>query len=95
MSGHVAPVGTIADQARRLVEAGYREIVLTGVDITGYGADLPGRPRLEAFRIRIISKVIFTNFRGQVFFCFTYMINFYLFRTRFKKIYFYLNVQYN
>ena len=29
---------------RRLVAQGYREIVLTGVDITGYGADLPGRP---------------------------------------------------
>jgi len=40
------PMGLIADQARRLVAAGYREIVLTGVDLTAYGADLPGAPSL-------------------------------------------------
>ena len=37
------PIGAIADQARRFVVAGYREIVLTGVDLTESGADLPGR----------------------------------------------------
>src|SRR5262249_53152175 len=34
------PAGAVVAQARRLVEAGYAEIVLTGVDITSYGADL-------------------------------------------------------
>ena len=52
-----APVGTIVDQTRRLVEAGYREIVLTGVDITGYGADLPGRPRLGQMARRLLALV--------------------------------------
>jgi threonylcarbamoyladenosine tRNA methylthiotransferase MtaB len=36
------PAGAVVDQIRRLVEAGYLEVVLTGVDITSYGADLPG-----------------------------------------------------
>jgi threonylcarbamoyladenosine tRNA methylthiotransferase MtaB len=36
------PAGEVIAQARRLVEAGYKEIVLTGVDLTSYGADLPG-----------------------------------------------------
>jgi threonylcarbamoyladenosine tRNA methylthiotransferase MtaB len=40
------PMGAVVDQIRRLVENGYREVVLTGVDITSYGADLPGSPRL-------------------------------------------------
>src|SRR5215470_6527370 len=40
------PVGAIVSQAERLVAAGYRELVLTGVDITGYGSDLPGKPSL-------------------------------------------------
>jgi threonylcarbamoyladenosine tRNA methylthiotransferase MtaB len=40
------PMGAIVDQIRRLIEAGYREVVLTGVDITSYGADLPGAPKL-------------------------------------------------
>jgi threonylcarbamoyladenosine tRNA methylthiotransferase MtaB len=45
------PLGEIVTQARRLVEAGYVEIVLTGVDLTSWGADLPGRPTLgEAVR---------------------------------------------
>src|SRR6218665_2620780 len=38
------PMGAVVEQARRLVDNGYREIVLTGVDATSYGADLPGRP---------------------------------------------------
>ncbi len=40
------PFADILDQARAMAEAGIKEIVLTGVDIGGYGGDLPGRPRL-------------------------------------------------
>jgi threonylcarbamoyladenosine tRNA methylthiotransferase MtaB len=40
------PIDEVVARARRLVGRGYREIVLTGVDITSYGADLPGIPRL-------------------------------------------------
>ncbi len=40
------PMGAVVDQARMLAENGYREIVLTGVDATSYGADLPGAPTL-------------------------------------------------
>jgi threonylcarbamoyladenosine tRNA methylthiotransferase MtaB len=39
------PIGEVVDQVRRLVENGYREVVLTGVDITSYGSNLPGAPR--------------------------------------------------
>ncbi|MEM8936500.1 MAG: tRNA (N(6)-L-threonylcarbamoyladenosine(37)-C(2))-methylthiotransferase MtaB [Pseudomonadota bacterium] len=42
------PVPHIVDQARRLVDAGHNELVLTGVDITSYGADLDGAPTLGA-----------------------------------------------
>ena len=51
------PVGRIVSQVRILVENGYREIVLTGVDITGYGADLPGRPGLGQMVRRLLSLV--------------------------------------
>ena len=40
------PMGAVTEQVARLVDNGYREVVLTGVDITSYGADLPGRPHL-------------------------------------------------
>jgi threonylcarbamoyladenosine tRNA methylthiotransferase MtaB len=40
------PMGAVVDQVRRLVANGFREVVLTGVDITAWGADLPGTPRL-------------------------------------------------
>ncbi len=40
------PMGEVVTQVRRLTENGYREIVLTGVDITSYGQNLPGRPPL-------------------------------------------------
>ncbi|MEM8811723.1 MAG: tRNA (N(6)-L-threonylcarbamoyladenosine(37)-C(2))-methylthiotransferase MtaB [Pseudomonadota bacterium] len=40
------PMGSVVEQIRMLVENGYREVVLTGVDITAYGTDLPGQPRL-------------------------------------------------
>jgi threonylcarbamoyladenosine tRNA methylthiotransferase MtaB len=40
------PMGVVVDQVRTLVEHGSREVVLTGVDITSYGNDLPGEPKL-------------------------------------------------
>jgi threonylcarbamoyladenosine tRNA methylthiotransferase MtaB len=40
------PMGLVVDQVRKLVGNGYREVVLTGVDITSYGPDLPGAPTL-------------------------------------------------
>jgi threonylcarbamoyladenosine tRNA methylthiotransferase MtaB len=48
------PMGEVVDQARRLVENGYREIVLTGVDLTSYGSNLPGRPKLG----RLVKQVL-------------------------------------
>jgi threonylcarbamoyladenosine tRNA methylthiotransferase MtaB len=52
-----AAVGDIVAQMRALVESGVREIVLTGVDITGWGGDLPGRPRLGQLVRRILKLV--------------------------------------
>ena len=52
-----APIGTIVDQVRKLVEAGYREVVLTGVDITSYGPDLPGAPSLGQMVRRLLALV--------------------------------------
>jgi len=40
------PMGAVVDQVRALTERGHAEIVLTGVDLTSYGADLPGAPKL-------------------------------------------------
>ena len=51
------PMDDVVAQARRLADNGYREIVLTGVDITSYGADLPGAPRLGALVKRILKDV--------------------------------------
>jgi threonylcarbamoyladenosine tRNA methylthiotransferase MtaB len=51
------PIGAVADQARRLVAAGYREIVLTGVDLTAYGGDLPGKPSLGQMVRRLLAAV--------------------------------------
>jgi len=51
------PIGLVADQARRLVAAGYREVVLTGVDLTAYGADLPGTPSLGQMVRRLLAAV--------------------------------------
>src|SRR5471030_2321389 len=44
-------------QARRLVANGYREIVLTGVDITSYGADLDGAPKLGLLVKRLLREI--------------------------------------
>ena len=51
------PMGEILTQARRLVEAGVKEIVLTGVDIGGYGGDLPGRPPLGQMVRRLLRQL--------------------------------------
>ena len=51
------PVGAIVRQAERLVNADYAELVLTGVDIASYGADLPGRPTLGAMTRRLLHAV--------------------------------------
>jgi threonylcarbamoyladenosine tRNA methylthiotransferase MtaB len=47
-------IGAVVAQVRRLVEQGFREVVLTGVDMTSYGADLPGRPKLG----KLVGKVL-------------------------------------
>ncbi|MBM6593972.1 tRNA (N(6)-L-threonylcarbamoyladenosine(37)-C(2))-methylthiotransferase MtaB [Microvirga pudoricolor] len=51
------PMGAVVDQVRTLVEHGSREVVLTGVDITSYGADLPGAPKLGALVKSILRHV--------------------------------------
>jgi len=51
------PIGAVVAQARRLVEAGVVEIVLTGVDIGGYGGDLPGRPSPGQMVRRLLRQV--------------------------------------
>ena len=55
-SRSLSPDDVVA-QAQRLVANGYREIVLTGVDITSYGSDLPGSPRLGALVKRVLRNV--------------------------------------
>ncbi len=50
-------IGAIVDQAQQLVENGFREIVLTGVDITSFGADLPGAPSLGDMVRRLLQSV--------------------------------------
>jgi threonylcarbamoyladenosine tRNA methylthiotransferase MtaB len=51
------PLGAVAEQARALAQRGYREFVLTGVDITSYGHDLPGRPSLGQAARRLLALV--------------------------------------
>jgi threonylcarbamoyladenosine tRNA methylthiotransferase MtaB len=51
------PMGAVVEQVRALVEAGHAEIVLTGVDLTSYGADLPGAPRLGHLTKQILRHV--------------------------------------
>lgn len=50
-------IGEIVDQVRKLVVAGYNEIVMTGVDVTSYGADLPGKPSLGQMIRRVLALV--------------------------------------
>ncbi len=51
------PMGAVVEQVRALVERGHAEIVLTGVDLTGYGADLPGTPKLGQLTRQILRHV--------------------------------------
>jgi len=51
------PIGAIVEQVRTLVAAGYREVVLTGVDVTSFGGDLPGRPTLGQMMRRLLALV--------------------------------------
>jgi threonylcarbamoyladenosine tRNA methylthiotransferase MtaB len=51
------PLGPLVDQVRQLTAAGYREVVLTGVDITAYGGDLPGTPTLGQAVRRLLAQV--------------------------------------
>jgi threonylcarbamoyladenosine tRNA methylthiotransferase MtaB len=51
------PMGAVVEQVRALVERGHAEIVLTGVDLTSYGADLPGAPKLGHLTRQILRHV--------------------------------------
>src|SRR6478672_7967140 len=51
------PMGDVVTEIRRLCEAGYREVVLTGVDLTSYGSNLPGAPKLGALVKQILKHV--------------------------------------
>jgi threonylcarbamoyladenosine tRNA methylthiotransferase MtaB len=51
------PMGAVVEQVRTLVERGHAEIVLTGVDLTSYGADLPGAPKLGQLTKNILRHV--------------------------------------
>jgi threonylcarbamoyladenosine tRNA methylthiotransferase MtaB len=51
------PMGSVIEEARRLTGKGFAEIVLTGVDLTAYGADLPGRPTLGQLVKKILKLV--------------------------------------
>ncbi|WP_353340386.1 tRNA (N(6)-L-threonylcarbamoyladenosine(37)-C(2))-methylthiotransferase MtaB [Pelagimonas sp. KU-00592-HH] len=51
------PAGVVVDQIKRLVDKGFNEVVLTGVDLTSWGADLPMTPRLGDLVMRILRLV--------------------------------------
>lgn len=51
------PAGAVVEQVRKLVENGYAEVVLTGVDVTSYGHDLPGKPTLGMLVRRVLKLV--------------------------------------
>ncbi len=51
------PAGVVVDQIMRLVDKGYNEVVLTGVDLTSWGADLPATPKLGDLVMRILKLV--------------------------------------
>jgi len=51
------PMGRIVEQVRLLAAQGFAEVVLTGVDITSYGGDLPGHPRLGQMVRRLLAQV--------------------------------------
>lgn len=51
------PIGEIVDRVKHLVKRGFKEIVLTGVDVTSYGPDLPGTPTFGQMVRRVLSNV--------------------------------------
>ncbi len=51
------PAGVVIEQIKRLVDKGFLEVVLTGVDLTSWGGDLPGMPRLGDLVMRILRLV--------------------------------------
>ena len=51
------PMGAVVEQVRSFVERGHAEVVLTGVDLTSYGADLPGAPKLGMLTKQILRHV--------------------------------------
>ena len=51
------PAGVIIDQIKRLVDKGFNEVVLTGVDLTSWGSDLPSAPKLGDLVMRILKLV--------------------------------------
>ena len=51
------PAGVVVEQIKRLVDKGFLEVVLTGVDLTSWGADLPAQPRLGDLVMRILRLV--------------------------------------
>ena len=51
------PAGVVVDQIKRLVDKGYNEVVLTGVDLTSWGADLPAAPKLGDLVMRILRLI--------------------------------------
>ncbi|BBE33585.1 tRNA (N(6)-L-threonylcarbamoyladenosine(37)-C(2))-methylthiotransferase MtaB [Sphingosinicella microcystinivorans] len=51
------PAGLVIDRIKRLMDAGAQEVVLTGVDLTSYGPDLPGSPTLGSLVQRILTHV--------------------------------------
>ena len=51
------PAGVVVEQIKRLVDKGFQEVVLTGVDLTSWGGDLPGLPRLGDLVLRVLRLV--------------------------------------
>ena len=51
------PLGVVVEQVKRLRDRGFNEVVLTGVDLTSWGADLPGQPRLGDLVLRLLRLV--------------------------------------
>ena len=57
------PAGVVVEQINRLVDKGFNEVVLTGVDLTSWGADLPGEPRLGDLVRRILKLTAIPRLR--------------------------------
>ena len=51
------PMGALFQEIRSIVKAGHKEVILTGVDITGYGSDLPGHPTLGQMVKRLLREI--------------------------------------